>query len=148
MRIRLDALTKSGSVSLNYYYIKTTSVISSHPLSFQFALSPSDFSSSDVPEEELEEAASRGVRIMYSFPWGQEPLETLWNRGDAELLQTHRGVHSKLQVSLLLLFSVSMWTLTFWALCVVSVSAFSFFFVKLPLLNSHIERKEALQLQH
>ncbi|XP_045902784.1 DNA polymerase subunit gamma-2, mitochondrial isoform X1 [Micropterus dolomieu] len=62
----------------------------------KFALSPSNFSSSDVPEEELEEAASRGVRIIYSFPWGQEPLETLWSRGDAELLQTH-GVHSKIQ---------------------------------------------------
>lgn len=89
----------------NFSYMK-----SSHPLSFQFALSPSDFSSSDVPEEELEEATSRGVRIMYSFPWGQEPLETLWSRGDTELLQTHRGVRSKLQVSLLLLFRVSMWT--------------------------------------
>uniref|UniRef100_A0A3Q3M5Z1 Polymerase (DNA directed), gamma 2, accessory subunit n=1 Tax=Labrus bergylta TaxID=56723 RepID=A0A3Q3M5Z1_9LABR len=37
----------------------------------KFALSPSDFSSSDVPEEELEKAASRGVRIIYSFPWGR-----------------------------------------------------------------------------
>ncbi|XP_074550669.1 DNA polymerase subunit gamma-2 [Halichoeres trimaculatus] len=63
----------------------------------KFALSPSDFSSSDVPEEELEEAASRGVRISYSFPWGQEPLETLWSRGNTELLQTHRGERSKLQ---------------------------------------------------
>lgn len=36
------------------------------------------------------------MRIIYSFPWGQEPLETLWSRGDAELLQTH-GVHSKIQ---------------------------------------------------
>ncbi|KAM7008665.1 DNA polymerase subunit gamma-2-like [Tautogolabrus adspersus] len=63
----------------------------------KFALSPSDFSSSDVPEEELEEAASRGVRIIYSFPWGQETLETLWNRGNAELLQTHGGNRSKLQ---------------------------------------------------
>ncbi|XP_059196392.1 LOW QUALITY PROTEIN: DNA polymerase subunit gamma-2, mitochondrial [Centropristis striata] len=63
----------------------------------KFALSPSDFSSNDVPEEELEKAASRGVRIIYSFPWGQETLETLWSRGDTELLQTHKGVHSKLQ---------------------------------------------------
>lgn len=67
----------------------------------KFALSPSDFSSSDVPEGELEEAASRGVRIFYSFPWGQEPLETLWNRGNNELLQTHKGSRSKLQVSLM-----------------------------------------------
>ncbi|XP_020516125.2 DNA polymerase subunit gamma-2 [Labrus bergylta] len=63
----------------------------------KFALSPSDFSSSDVPEEELEKAASRGVRIIYSFPWGEETLETLWNRGDAELLRTHGGDRSKLQ---------------------------------------------------
>ncbi|KAI3352338.1 hypothetical protein L3Q82_005317 [Scortum barcoo] len=68
-----------------------------HLLSFQFALSPSDFSSNEVPEEELEAKASRGVRIMYSFPWGQEPLETLWSRGDTELLQVHRGIRSKLQ---------------------------------------------------
>lgn len=73
-------------------------------LSFQFALSPSDFSSSDVPEEELEEAASRGVRILYRFPWGQEPVETLWSRGSTELLHTHNGVRAKLQVSLLPLF--------------------------------------------
>ncbi|XP_062420423.1 DNA polymerase subunit gamma-2, mitochondrial isoform X1 [Pungitius pungitius] len=63
----------------------------------KFALSPSDFSSTDVPAEELEEATSRGVRIVYSFPWGREPLETLWSRGHTELLQTHKGVHSKLQ---------------------------------------------------
>ncbi|XP_037621861.1 DNA polymerase subunit gamma-2, mitochondrial [Sebastes umbrosus] len=62
----------------------------------KFALSPLDFSSSDVPEEELE-TASRGVRIVYRFPWGQEPLETLWSRGNAKLLHTHKGVRSKLQ---------------------------------------------------
>lgn len=72
--------------------------------SFQFALSPSDFSSSGVAEEELEEPASHGVRILYRFPWGQEPLETLWMRGNSELLQMHKGVRSKLQVSLLLCF--------------------------------------------
>lgn len=63
----------------------------------KFALSPSHFSSTDVPEEELAEAASRGVRIMYGFPWGQEPLETLWSRGDSELLQIHKGPRSELQ---------------------------------------------------
>lgn len=113
---------------------------SSEPMSFQFALSPSNFSSSDVPEEELEGAASRGVRIIYSFPWGQEPLETLWSRGDAELLQTH-GVHSKIQVSLLLLCSVLMWL--FSDVCFLSAS--SFFFVKLPLLKNLTEGIEALQ---
>lgn len=68
-------------------------------MSFQFALSPSDFSSRDIPEEELEEVVSRGVRIMYNFPWGPEPLETLWLRGNLELLQTHNGARSILQVS-------------------------------------------------
>ncbi|XP_069023217.1 DNA polymerase subunit gamma-2 [Embiotoca jacksoni] len=63
----------------------------------KFALSPSNFSSSEVPQEELEEMASRGVRIIYNFPWGQESLETLWSRGNTELLHTHKGVRSKLQ---------------------------------------------------
>nr|XP_020466655.1 DNA polymerase subunit gamma-2, mitochondrial [Monopterus albus] len=63
----------------------------------KFALSPSDFSSMDIPEQERVEEASRGVRIIYNFPWGQEPLETLWSRGDAELMQTHKGARSKLQ---------------------------------------------------
>ncbi|XP_061628335.1 DNA polymerase subunit gamma-2, mitochondrial [Phyllopteryx taeniolatus] len=63
----------------------------------KFALAPSDFSSSDVSQDELEGAASRGVKIIYKFPWGQEPLEVLWSRGDGELLQMHQGVRSKLQ---------------------------------------------------
>ncbi|XP_004065568.1 DNA polymerase subunit gamma-2, mitochondrial [Oryzias latipes] len=63
----------------------------------KFALSPSDFSSSEVPEQELEGAASRGVRILYNFPWGSETLETLWSRGNAELLHVHKGARSKLQ---------------------------------------------------
>ncbi|KAF3687477.1 DNA polymerase subunit gamma-2, mitochondrial [Channa argus] len=63
----------------------------------KFALSPSDFSSSDVSEEELIETASRGVKIIYNFPWGQETLEMLWSRGDTELLQMHKGARSKLQ---------------------------------------------------
>lgn len=50
-----------------------------------------------MAEEELEEPASHGVRILYRFPWGQEPLETLWMRGNSELLQMHKGVRSKLQ---------------------------------------------------
>uniref|UniRef100_A0A8C6WQT2 Polymerase (DNA directed), gamma 2, accessory subunit n=1 Tax=Neogobius melanostomus TaxID=47308 RepID=A0A8C6WQT2_9GOBI len=63
----------------------------------KFALCPSDFSSSDIPEKDLDPPASRGVKICYNFPWGPEPLEILWSRGDAELLQAHNGVHSKLQ---------------------------------------------------
>uniref|UniRef100_A0A6Q2YZR4 Anticodon-binding domain-containing protein n=1 Tax=Esox lucius TaxID=8010 RepID=A0A6Q2YZR4_ESOLU len=63
----------------------------------KFALGPSDFSCIDVVGEELREGATRGVKIVYSFPWGQEPLETLWSRGNADLLQTHKGSRSKLQ---------------------------------------------------
>ncbi|XP_034044995.1 DNA polymerase subunit gamma-2, mitochondrial isoform X2 [Thalassophryne amazonica] len=63
----------------------------------KFSLSPSHFSSSDVPEQELEEVVSRGVRIYYSFPWGDETLETLWSRGDTELLKTHKGDRDILQ---------------------------------------------------
>ncbi|XP_038133962.1 DNA polymerase subunit gamma-2, mitochondrial [Cyprinodon tularosa] len=63
----------------------------------KFALSPSDFSSVEVPENELQETASRGMKILFNFPWGPESLETLWCRGDAELLQTYKGVRSKLQ---------------------------------------------------
>lgn len=74
---------------------------------FQFALSPSDFCSTQMAEQELEEPASHGVKILYRFPWGPEPLETLWIRGNSELLQMHKGVRSKLQVSLLLCFSAS-----------------------------------------
>ena len=68
--------------------------------SVQFALAPSEFSSRDVQVDELQEGASRGVKIVYSFPWGQETLENLWSLGDSELLQTHGGVRAKIQVSL------------------------------------------------
>ncbi|KAL1006055.1 hypothetical protein UPYG_G00067280 [Umbra pygmaea] len=63
----------------------------------KFAQGPSDFSCSDVAEEALGNGATRGVNIVYSFPWGLEPLETLWSLGDAELLQTHKGTRPKLQ---------------------------------------------------
>ncbi|CAL9700465.1 unnamed protein product [Knipowitschia caucasica] len=63
----------------------------------KFALSPSDFTSSDVPEQDLELPASRGVKIFYNFPWGSKPIETMWSRGDSELLQAHNLVRSKLQ---------------------------------------------------
>ncbi|XP_062402364.1 DNA polymerase subunit gamma-2, mitochondrial [Sardina pilchardus] len=63
----------------------------------KFALSPSDFSSSGVVEAELPDGASRGVQVMYRFPWGSEPLETLWNLGESELLKTHGNDRAKLQ---------------------------------------------------
>ncbi|KAM4604467.1 DNA polymerase subunit gamma-2 isoform 2-T2 [Polymixia lowei] len=63
----------------------------------KFALGPSDFICNDIPEDELGGKASRGVKIAYRFPWGPEDLETLWSRGDNELLQTHKGVRTKLQ---------------------------------------------------
>ncbi|XP_012682921.3 DNA polymerase subunit gamma-2, mitochondrial, partial [Clupea harengus] len=63
----------------------------------KFALSPSDFSSSELVEAELQDGASRGVKVTYRFPWGPEPLETLWNLGDSELLKTHGNAKAKLQ---------------------------------------------------
>ncbi|KAG9350411.1 hypothetical protein JZ751_026771 [Albula glossodonta] len=63
----------------------------------KFALGPSSFSCSDVADGEEGERVARGVKILYHFPWGSETLETLWNLGDVELLQTHRGSRAKLQ---------------------------------------------------
>ncbi|KAJ8363562.1 hypothetical protein SKAU_G00123930 [Synaphobranchus kaupii] len=63
----------------------------------KFALGPSSFSCSDISDGEGGERAYRGVKILYHFPWGAEPLETLWNLGDVELLQTHKGSRAKLQ---------------------------------------------------
>ncbi|XP_028305377.1 DNA polymerase subunit gamma-2, mitochondrial isoform X2 [Gouania willdenowi] len=63
----------------------------------KFALFLSDFSTSEVLGEDLEEATTRGVRITYDFPWGKETLETLWSRGESELLQIYGGERSKLQ---------------------------------------------------
>ncbi|KAJ8283654.1 hypothetical protein COCON_G00025040 [Conger conger] len=63
----------------------------------KFALGPSSFSCSEVSDGGEGERASRAVRILYQFPWGAEPLETLCNLGDTELLQTHGGSRAKLQ---------------------------------------------------
>lgn len=57
----------------------------------KFALGPSDFTACDVRDDEINNSASRGVKLLYKFPWGTETLETLWMLGDAELLRTHRG---------------------------------------------------------
>ncbi|KAL7890869.1 hypothetical protein AOLI_G00003450 [Acnodon oligacanthus] len=61
----------------------------------KFALGPSDFSICDVLSEELEEGASRGVKVLYQFPSGSETLETLWSFGDTKLLKTHHDSRAK-----------------------------------------------------
>ncbi|XP_030637735.1 DNA polymerase subunit gamma-2, mitochondrial [Chanos chanos] len=62
----------------------------------KFALGPSDFNCCDATDEELQSGASRGVKILYRFPWGTETLETLHNLGSTELLNSHRGSRTKL----------------------------------------------------
>ncbi|OWK14489.1 POLG2 [Cervus elaphus hippelaphus] len=52
-----------------------------------FAVSPSNFSSGDCQDE----AGRKGNKLYYNFPWGKEPIETLWNLGDHELLHTYPG---------------------------------------------------------
>ncbi|XP_028935992.1 DNA polymerase subunit gamma-2, mitochondrial [Ornithorhynchus anatinus] len=59
----------------------------------KFALTPSNFSSSDCQDE----AGRKGIKLCYNFPWGKESVEALWNLGDHELLQMYPGDNSKLQ---------------------------------------------------
>ncbi|XP_038183770.1 DNA polymerase subunit gamma-2, mitochondrial isoform X2 [Arvicola amphibius] len=61
----------------------------------KFAMSPSDFSSTDCEDE----AGRKGSKLYYSFPWGKEPVETLWNLGDQELLHMYPGNTSRLQLT-------------------------------------------------
>ncbi|XP_036079388.1 DNA polymerase subunit gamma-2, mitochondrial isoform X3 [Rousettus aegyptiacus] len=58
----------------------------------KFAVSPSNFSSSDCQDEE----GRKGNKLFYNFPWGKEPIETLWNLGDHELLHMYPGNVSQL----------------------------------------------------
>ncbi|KAM8774001.1 DNA polymerase subunit gamma-2 isoform 1-T1 [Rhynchonycteris naso] len=58
----------------------------------KFAVSPSNFSSSDCEDGE----GRKGSTLYYSFPWGREPIETLWNLGDRELLHMYPGNVSQL----------------------------------------------------
>ncbi|KAM4843204.1 DNA polymerase subunit gamma-2 isoform 4-T4 [Thomomys bottae] len=60
----------------------------------KFAMSPSNFSSSDCQDEE----GRKGSRLYYNFPWGKEPIETLWHLGDQELLLMYPENTSKLHV--------------------------------------------------
>lgn len=59
-------------------------------------MSPSNFGSSDCEDEE----GRKGINLYYSFPWGKETIETLWNLGDQELLHMYPGDVSKLHVCL------------------------------------------------
>lgn len=70
---------------------------------FQFAVGPSNFSSSDFQDEE----GRRGFNLHYTFPWGTETIETLKNLGDTELLQMYPGDSSKLLVSFTILKTLS-----------------------------------------
>lgn len=72
-----------------YLYVKTNL-----NFLFQFAMSPSNFTSSDCQDEE----GRKGNKLYYSFPWGKESIETLWNLGDQELLHMYPGNVSKLHV--------------------------------------------------
>ncbi|XP_004718256.2 DNA polymerase subunit gamma-2, mitochondrial [Echinops telfairi] len=58
----------------------------------KFAVTPSHFSSSECQDE----GGRKGNQLHYSFPWGKEPVETLWNLGDRELLLTDPGNTSAL----------------------------------------------------
>ncbi|XDB61452.1 PREDICTED: DNA polymerase subunit gamma-2, mitochondrial isoform X2 [Capra hircus] len=60
----------------------------------KFAVSPSNFSSGDCQDE----AGRKGNKLYYNFPWGKEPIETLWNLGDHELLHMYPGSVALLQV--------------------------------------------------
>ncbi|XP_036755797.2 DNA polymerase subunit gamma-2, mitochondrial isoform X2 [Manis pentadactyla] len=58
----------------------------------KFAMSPSNFSSGDCQDEE----GRKGSKLYYNFPWGKEPIETLWNLGDHELIHMYPGNVSQL----------------------------------------------------
>lgn len=57
-------------------------------------MSPSNFSSGDCQDEE----GRKGSKLYYNFPWGKEPIETLWNLGDHELIHMYPGNVSQLHV--------------------------------------------------
>nr|XP_034363540.1 DNA polymerase subunit gamma-2, mitochondrial isoform X2 [Arvicanthis niloticus] len=61
----------------------------------KFAMSPSNFSSADCQDE----LGRKGSKLYYSFPWGKEPIETLWNLGDQELLHMYPGNVATIQLA-------------------------------------------------
>lgn len=56
-------------------------------------MSPSNFSSVDCQDG----SGHKGCKLYYSFPWGKEPLETLWDLGEQELLNVYPGNVSAIQ---------------------------------------------------
>ncbi|XP_067860021.1 DNA polymerase subunit gamma-2 [Heptranchias perlo] len=59
----------------------------------KFAKSPSSFTASDFQDND----GTKGTALYFSFPWGKEPIETLLNLGDNELVLEHPGNKSNLQ---------------------------------------------------
>lgn len=84
---------------VKWFIMGFTVVITSYTSYFQFAVGPSNFSSSDFQDEE----GRRGFKLHYHFPWGTETIETLKNLGDTELLKLYPGERLKLLVSLTVL---------------------------------------------
>lgn len=59
----------------------------------KFAKSPSSFTAGDSQNN----YGIKGTTLYFSFPWGKEPIETLVNLGDKDLLREHHGNKSSLQ---------------------------------------------------
>ncbi|TKC47141.1 hypothetical protein EI555_009124 [Monodon monoceros] len=65
--------------------LRASGLISGYVIDSCGGESPSNFSSSDCQDE----AGRKGNKLYYNFPWGKEPIETLWNLGDHELLHMY-----------------------------------------------------------
>ncbi|XP_051888894.1 DNA polymerase subunit gamma-2, mitochondrial [Pristis pectinata] len=59
----------------------------------KFARSPSSFTAIDSQDND----GIKGTALYFTFPWGKEPIETLINLGDKDLLREHHGNKSSLQ---------------------------------------------------
>ncbi|XP_059804308.1 DNA polymerase subunit gamma-2, mitochondrial isoform X2 [Hypanus sabinus] len=59
----------------------------------KFARSPSSFTAIDSQNND----GVKGAALYFTFPWGKEPIETLINLGDKDLLREHQGNESSLQ---------------------------------------------------
>ncbi|KAB0402604.1 hypothetical protein E2I00_009644, partial [Balaenoptera physalus] len=65
--------------------LRASGLISGYVIDSCGGESPSNFSSSDCQDE----VGQKGNKLYYNFPWGKEPIETLWNLGDHELLHMY-----------------------------------------------------------